>query len=119
MGKSNTKKKRKARDKKDHDEAEAGPSGKMKRKEYEREMRILQGELVAMQEWVKATGARVCIVFEGVDQRGQGGHDPADHRANEPAGVQAHRPARPGCAGQVADVHPALHRALPVGRARS
>src|SRR6476646_7556364 len=48
-------------------------SGKMKRKEYEREMRILQGELVAMQEWVKATGARVCIVFEGVDSAGKGG----------------------------------------------
>ena len=36
-------------------------------------MRILQGELVAMQEWVKATGARVCIVFEGVDSAGKGG----------------------------------------------
>ena len=52
---------------------EPSPSGKMKRKEYEREMRILQGELVAMQEWVKATGARVCIVFEGVDSAGKGG----------------------------------------------
>ena len=36
-------------------------------------MRRLQGELVAMQEWVKATGARVCIVFEGVDSAGKGG----------------------------------------------
>jgi polyphosphate kinase 2 len=45
----------------------------MKRKEYEREMRILQGELVAMQEWVKATGARVMVVFEGVDSAGKGG----------------------------------------------
>jgi polyphosphate kinase len=52
---------------------EPGPSGKMKRKEYEREMRILQGELVAMQEWVKRTGARVCVVFEGVDSAGKGG----------------------------------------------
>ena len=52
---------------------EAGHPRKMKRKEYEREMRILQGELVAMQEWVKATGARVCIVFEGVDSAGKGG----------------------------------------------
>ena len=26
-----------------------------------------------MQEWVKATGARVCIVFEGVDSAGKGG----------------------------------------------
>ena len=47
--------------------------GKMKNKEYEREMRLLQGELVAMQEWVKATGARVCVVFEGVDSAGKGG----------------------------------------------
>ena len=54
-------------------QAEASPSGKMKRKEYEREMRILQGELVAMQEWVKTTGARVCVVFEGVDSAGKGG----------------------------------------------
>jgi polyphosphate kinase len=46
---------------------------RMKRKEYEREMRVLQGELVAMQEWVKRTGARVCVVFEGVDSAGKGG----------------------------------------------
>ena len=43
------------------------------KKEYEREMRRLQGELVAMQEWVKATGAKVCIVFEGLDSAGKGG----------------------------------------------
>ena len=36
-------------------------------------MRVLQGELVAMQEWVKATGARVLVVFEGVDSAGKGG----------------------------------------------
>ena len=45
----------------------------MKRKEYEQEMRRLHGELVAMQEWVKATGAKVCIVFEGRDTAGKGG----------------------------------------------
>ena len=54
-------------------EADATPPEKMKRKEYEREMRHLQGELVALQEWVKATGARVCVVFEGVDSAGKGG----------------------------------------------
>jgi polyphosphate kinase 2 len=48
-------------------------TGKMKTKDYEREMRRLHGELVAMQEWVKATGARVCIVFEGRDTAGKGG----------------------------------------------
>jgi polyphosphate kinase 2 len=46
---------------------------KMKRKEYERQMRILHGELVAMQEWVKASGAKICIVFEGRDTAGKGG----------------------------------------------
>ena len=46
---------------------------KMKRKAYEQEMRLLHGELVAMQEWVKASGAKLCIVFEGRDTAGKGG----------------------------------------------
>ena len=54
-------------------EAGAGPGPKMKRKPYEREMRVLHGELVAMQEWVKASGAKICIVFEGRDTAGKGG----------------------------------------------
>ena len=45
----------------------------MKRKKYELEMRRLHGELVALQEWVKATGAKVCVVFEGRDTAGKGG----------------------------------------------
>jgi polyphosphate kinase len=49
------------------------PAPKMKRKQYEREMRLLHGALVAMQEWVKATGAKICIVFEGRDTAGKGG----------------------------------------------
>ena len=49
------------------------PKAKLKRKAYELEMRQLHGELVALQEWVKATGARVCIVFEGRDTAGKGG----------------------------------------------
>ncbi len=53
--------------------AGAGPPPKMKRKEYEREMRLLHGELVALQEWVKASGAKICIVFEGRDTAGKGG----------------------------------------------
>ncbi len=51
----------------------AGPPAKMKTKPYEREMRRLHGELVALQEWVKATGAKVCVVFEGRDTAGKGG----------------------------------------------
>ena len=54
-------------------EAGAGPAPKMKRKEYERQMRVLHGELVAMQEWVKESGAKICVVFEGRDTAGKGG----------------------------------------------
>ncbi len=46
---------------------------KLGRKAYEAELAILQAELVAMQQWVKSTGARVCIVFEGRDTAGKGG----------------------------------------------
>ena len=45
----------------------------MKRKEYEGHMSILHGELVAVQEWVKEAGAKICIVFEGRDTAGKGG----------------------------------------------
>ena len=54
-------------------QAEAGPSSKMKRREYEQEMKILHGQLVAMQEWVKESGAKICVVFEGRDTAGKGG----------------------------------------------
>ena len=50
-----------------------GPRPKMKRKEYEKQMRELHGELVAMQEWVKQSGTKICIVFEGRDTAGKGG----------------------------------------------
>jgi polyphosphate kinase 2 len=49
-----------------------GPS-KMKRKEYEKELRKLQTELCKLQEWVKHAGLRVIVVFEGRDAAGKGG----------------------------------------------
>jgi len=45
----------------------------MKNKRYEKELRSLHGELVGMQEWVKASGAKVLIAFEGRDTAGKGG----------------------------------------------
>ena len=45
----------------------------MKNKVYRKELKRLHGELVAMQEWVKNTGAKVVIVFEGRDTAGKGG----------------------------------------------
>jgi polyphosphate kinase 2 len=52
---------------------DAGARPKMKEKEYQHELRRLHGELVAMQEWVKASGAKICVVFEGRDTAGKGG----------------------------------------------
>jgi polyphosphate kinase len=46
---------------------------KMKRKAYEQELRKLQVELCYLQDWVKKTGARIIIVFEGRDAAGKGG----------------------------------------------
>ena len=46
---------------------------KLHRKAYEAELAKLQGELVALQEWVKSSGAKICIVFEGRDTAGKGG----------------------------------------------
>jgi len=48
-------------------------SERMARKVYEREMAALQVELVKLQAWVKASNARVMIVFEGRDAAGKGG----------------------------------------------
>jgi polyphosphate kinase 2 len=45
----------------------------MKTKAYEAELKRLQGELVALQEWVKSSGAKIVIVFEGRDTAGKGG----------------------------------------------
>jgi polyphosphate kinase len=62
----------------DHVMALKGKAGgntdtKMKRKAYENELRKLQVELCRLQDWVKAKGARIIIVFEGRDAAGKGG----------------------------------------------
>jgi polyphosphate kinase 2 len=46
---------------------------KMDKQLYERELKMLQIELVKLQEWVKQEGLRVVVVFEGRDAAGKGG----------------------------------------------
>jgi polyphosphate kinase len=46
---------------------------RMHRPEYEHSKRLLQIELVKLQNWVKSSGQRVVIVFEGRDAAGKGG----------------------------------------------
>jgi polyphosphate kinase 2 len=48
-------------------------SGKVSRKEFEKELAKLQVELTRLQTWVKDKGARLVVVFEGRDTAGKGG----------------------------------------------
>jgi polyphosphate kinase 2 len=51
----------------------AGKKQKLSNKEYEKALYDLQVELCKVQEWVKATKTKVCVVFEGRDAAGKGG----------------------------------------------
>ena len=53
--------------------AQLNDQPKLKRNEYEQELRKLQAKLCALQEWVKKEGRRVIVVFEGRDAAGKGG----------------------------------------------
>ena len=54
-------------------EAGSGDGGKLKRKDYDKELAKLHVELVKLQRWVVASGAKVCVIFEGRDGAGKGG----------------------------------------------
>lgn len=47
--------------------------GKLKKEVYEKELELLQVELVKLQEWVKQQGLKVAVIFEGRDAAGKGG----------------------------------------------
>ena len=47
--------------------------GKLKGKQYMKELRRLQAELCKLQAWIKHQGLRVIVVFEGRDAAGKGG----------------------------------------------
>ena len=51
---------------------QAETPGRLPPKVYERELLRLQAELVTLQEWVRHTGARLVVVFEGRDAAGKG-----------------------------------------------
>jgi len=60
----------KSRDKSNHLQKKAK---KIKNKVYEKELAKLQVELVKLQEWIKAKGLKVVVIFEGRDAAGKGG----------------------------------------------
>jgi len=49
------------------------PAARMKLKDYEKRLKDLQVELCYLQDWVKSTGARIILLFEGRDAAGKGG----------------------------------------------
>jgi len=53
--------------------AKKSKAAKLSDSVYEAELLRLQAELVKVQEWVRATGARIVIIFEGRDAAGKGG----------------------------------------------
>ncbi len=71
--KSKTKKKQNVADGSAADHSGNDAQQKMPNKEYEAELFKLQIELVKLQDWVKATKARIVITFEGRDAAGKGG----------------------------------------------
>jgi polyphosphate kinase 2 len=56
-----------------HNKDNNGAKEKLSRKDYEKELQRLQVELCHLQEWVKHTGQRIIIIFEGRDGAGKGG----------------------------------------------
>lgn len=55
------------------------PTGKLKRRAYEKQLRKLQAQLCKLQDWVKHKGLRVIVVFEGRDAAGKGGDHSRNH----------------------------------------
>lgn len=57
----------------DDEGSRSAKAGRLKGKEYLRQLKELHVELVKLQEWVKQKGLKVCILFEGRDGAGKGG----------------------------------------------
>jgi polyphosphate kinase 2 len=56
-----------------NDQATAEPNGRLRGKDYLRELASLHVELVKLQRWVVDKGMKICVVFEGRDGAGKGG----------------------------------------------
>jgi polyphosphate kinase 2 len=68
MGKKSTR-----REDEEQAEEQKDTSGRVKKKAYEKALKGLNVELVKLQEWVKSTGHRMVVIFEGRDAAGKGG----------------------------------------------
>ena len=60
-------------DKRKHSNGHAPHAEELSKKDYEKELRRLQVELVQLEEWIRFRGLRVVVIFEGRDTAGKGG----------------------------------------------
>ncbi len=54
------------------DRESSGSGSKLSTKAYASELQRLQGELIALQQWVRESGTRLVVIFEGRDAAGKG-----------------------------------------------
>jgi hypothetical protein len=109
-------KKESKKEQKPADEPKDKEKKKLKKKRLRKELARLQIELVKLQEWIKAQGLKVVVIFEGRDAAGKGGR----HQEHHPAPESPHLPRRgPGVADGTREnpmVFPALCGAPAGGR---
>ena len=92
---------------------------KITRREYATSLLTLQIELVKMQQWARANGERVLLLFEGRDTAGKGGTIQRIREHMNPRFAAPCRPSRPQRDGGRTVVLPALRRTAPDRAARS
>src|SRR5256886_16516803 len=68
---------------------------RMPRHEYEREKRLLQIELLKLQNWIKSSGERLVVLFEGRDAAGKGGNIKRFMEHLNPRGARVVAPEKP------------------------
>ena len=84
---------------------------KARNKAYEAELARLQVEIAHLQAWVKATGARIVIIFEGRDAAGKGGMIKRITERVSPRVFRVVALPAPSDRAEDPDLHAALHRA--------
>ncbi|MCX5120974.1 polyphosphate kinase 2 [Micromonospora sp. NBC_00362] len=68
---------------------------RLDREEYDRDKRLLQIELLKLQDWIKESGERLVILFEGRDAAGKGGTIKRFMEHLNPRGASVVAPAKP------------------------
>ena len=86
------------------DEGSPTPGGKLKTKDYERELARLHVEMVRLQQWVQRKGLESASCSRGASSAGKGGSMKAITERVEPAGLSRCRPSGPTERGRFAVV---------------